>query len=694
VAFTQGAWVSWCEFVAGPNDRDSIVTTPEQLAAMVAALQDAKVVAWDYETSGLSWWATARPCGVSFACILDGVSKAWYVPFRHSRPGVQLPPEKVLAAQQTILGDPKITKVAHNSKFERHMARVDGLRVRGEVVDTMVAAHLYKSTELIGLKERLIADVGDHAAAELKDTLQQDIRRLAKWRGLGVKAYRASYGYTELDQWLIQPYGCADALGALKLFNHYDSIGVRSYYSKPRRGPQYLSLWETEMALTEVFSHMEHIGQPLDLDYLKHLHVYMEMEKEKAEAAFFSTFNVQKFNLGSDDEIRQFLQKGLKVRLVKKTNKGAMAVDADVLLDLESSYPGLGHLLRWKDCEKKASTYTIALAARADQHGILHADFQSVGTVTGRVSCKEPNLQNVASDDAARAKAAGGVDPESIKRAFVVPRKTADPYMQWVQKHRGPGVQLVRQFWDLSQVELRVIAHYTREPRMLQAMAEASSVDFAPIDEESAGRHTENRTCFCMVRFGNVLGSSGSVVPLFRKQIAAGGPVTLTHADITRYFMTIPEAAQLVIQAGSMGQGGEVYVLDMGKPVKIMDLARRMVHLSGLEVRDERHPDGDIAIEIVGLRPGEKLFEELLIGENVEGTSHPLIMRAYEHELPWARINELLAKMDEASRTFDYERVLALLGSLVEEYSPARHGDDELWWRTPGRPVAGEVVIH
>ena len=202
------------------------------------------------------------------------------------------------------------------------------------------------------------------------------------------------------------------------------------------------------------------------------------------------------------------------------------------------------------------------------------------------------------------------------------------------------------------------------------------------------------KTRFCMVRFGNVLGSSGSVVPLFRKQIAAGGPVTLTHADITRYFMTIPEAAQLVIQAGSMGQGGEVYVLDMGKPVKIMDLARRMVHLSGLEVRDEQHPDGDIAIEIVGLRPGEKLFEELLIGENVEGTSHPLIMRAYEHELPWARINELLAKMDEASRTFDYERVLALLGSLVEEYSPARHGDDELWWRTPGRPVAGEVVIH
>ncbi|MBK8892413.1 MAG: polysaccharide biosynthesis protein [Dechloromonas sp.] len=201
-------------------------------------------------------------------------------------------------------------------------------------------------------------------------------------------------------------------------------------------------------------------------------------------------------------------------------------------------------------------------------------------------------------------------------------------------------------------------------------------------------------TRFCMVRFGNVLGSSGSVVPLFRKQIAAGGPITLTHADITRYFMTIPEAAQLVIQAGSMGQGGEVYVLDMGKPVKIVDLARRMVHLSGLELLDEAHPDGDIAIEVVGLRPGEKLYEELLIGDNVEGTSHPLIMRAYEHEVPWAVLTERLASLDEACQAFDYEKALGLLGMLVEEYAPARHGDGEMLWRTMARSSRGDVVVH
>lgn len=136
----------------------------------------------------------------------------------------------------------------------------------------------------------------------------------------------------------------------------------------------------------------------------------------------------------------------------------------------------------------------------------------------------------------------------------------------------------------------------------------------------------ETGTCFSMVRFGNVLGSSGSVVPLFRKQIAGGGPITLTHPDITRYFMTIPEAAQLVIQAGAMGKGGDVFVLDMGEPVRIADLAVRMVHLSGQEVKTPGTPAGTIELNYVGLRPGEKLYEELLIGSNVSGTDHPLII--------------------------------------------------------------------
>lgn len=192
----------------------------------------------------------------------------------------------------------------------------------------------------------------------------------------------------------------------------------------------------------------------------------------------------------------------------------------------------------------------------------------------------------------------------------------------------------------------------------------------------------QSKTRFCMVRFGNVLGSSGSVVPLFRRQIMNGGPITITHPEITRYFMTIPEAAQLVLQAGAMGEGGDVFVLDMGDPVKIVDLAKRMVHLSGMEVKTEHTPDGDIEIHHVGLRPGEKLYEELLIGENVEGTEHPLIMRAQEAEIAWMELEKLLDEMRFACDQFDHEGLRALLLRAVTEYTPQCGIEDLIWLRS------------
>lgn len=152
---------------------------------------------------------------------------------------------------------------------------------------------------------------------------------------------------------------------------------------------------------------------------------------------------------------------------------------------------------------------------------------------------------------------------------------------------------------------------------------------------------------FSMVRFGNVLDSSGSVVPLFRKQIESGGPITLTHPEVTRYFMTIPEAVQLTIQAGAMAHGGEVFVLDMGNSVKIHDLATRMIHLSGLTVRDSDNPNGDIDIEVTGLRPGEKLYEELLIGGGVLGTEHPRIMRSIEEKADWKELENDLKEFEK-----------------------------------------------
>jgi FlaA1/EpsC-like NDP-sugar epimerase len=193
-----------------------------------------------------------------------------------------------------------------------------------------------------------------------------------------------------------------------------------------------------------------------------------------------------------------------------------------------------------------------------------------------------------------------------------------------------------------------------------------------------------SRTKFCMVRFGNVLESSGSVVPLFRQQIERGGPVTVTHPDVIRYFMTIPEASQLVLQAGAMAEGGDVFVLDMGQPIRIADLARRMVALAGFTVRDERNPDGDIEIRFTGLRPAEKLYEELLIGNNVSGTEHPMILRAMEHSLPWEVVQEILHNLLIVMGQFDVGAACALLRDSVREYRPTGDIVDKVWCRRSG----------
>jgi FlaA1/EpsC-like NDP-sugar epimerase len=207
--------------------------------------------------------------------------------------------------------------------------------------------------------------------------------------------------------------------------------------------------------------------------------------------------------------------------------------------------------------------------------------------------------------------------------------------------------------------------------RLAEMVLQALSRESAPVlfADEKALRQL-NKTRFTMVRFGNVLGSSGSVIPLFHEQIRKGGPVTVTHPNITRYFMTIPEAAQLVIQAGAMGKGGDVFVLDMGEPVKIAELAEKMIHLSGLSVRSAKNPHGDIAIEFTGLRPGEKLYEELLIGDNVSSTEHPMIMRANEEHLSWEAFKAVLSELLAALARDDYDRVRQLLRETVSGYKP------------------------
>lgn len=201
-------------------------------------------------------------------------------------------------------------------------------------------------------------------------------------------------------------------------------------------------------------------------------------------------------------------------------------------------------------------------------------------------------------------------------------------------------------------------------------------------------------TRLCMVRFGNVLDSSGSVVPLFRNQIRQGGPVTVTDPEVERYFMTIPEAAQLVIQASALARGGDVFLLDMGAPVRILDLAQRMIYLSGCTVRDADHPDGDIEIRFTGLRSGEKLREELLIGTAAELTDHPMIRRAHEQCLPWAELQAGLKQLLVATREFDYPAARAVLRELVAEYRPNNSAQDWIWLANPSPEAADERLCQ
>jgi len=211
-----------------------------------------------------------------------------------------------------------------------------------------------------------------------------------------------------------------------------------------------------------------------------------------------------------------------------------------------------------------------------------------------------------------------------------------------------------------------------------------ASKRFAELILQAYSKMTNINTRFCMVRFGNVLGSSGSVVPLFREQILLGGPVTVTHPEIIRYFMTIPEAAQLVIQAGALAQGGDVLVLDMGEPVKILDLAHRMIRLMGLDVRDdndEQNNDGDIEIEFTGLRPGEKLYEELLIGNNVVQTLHPRIQRAEENSIALDDLKTFMGKLDKACSHYNCELIIKLMTQVVLEYTPSKEIMDTLWFK-------------
>jgi FlaA1/EpsC-like NDP-sugar epimerase len=275
---------------------------------------------------------------------------------------------------------------------------------------------------------------------------------------------------------------------------------------------------------------------------------------------------------------------------------------------------------------------------------------------------------------------------EKVCKAFKVQtiyHAAAYKHVPMVEKNPGEavwnnifGTFRAAQAAILAEVELFVLISTDKAVRPTNIMGATKRFAELILQALSLNADHNSKTRFTMVRFGNVLGSSGSVVPLFREQIARGGPVTVTDPRIIRYFMTIPEASQLVIQAGALSQGGDVFVLDMGEPIRIVDLAKRMIHLSGLQVKDENHPAGEIAISLTGLRPGEKLYEELLIGDHVSETSHPRIMRAEEAVIPWVELEKMLESLEKATSEDDFEQVRDVLKLAVSGFVPqCKNGD-------------------
>lgn len=476
MTFVQSIGYSY--FAHKQDPRFQVVTKAYELESMMNALRSSKSFAYDYETNGLAWWKGKRPCGVAFTMQApsDAYPMNWYVPYRHITQQEQLAPEVVIAAQKEILEDPAKLKLAHNIKFEQHMSRMEGIKLTGPRCDTMVEARFFNEDMPAGLKERMVLDLNDPDGKLHEDMLKTDIHRLAHRRGLGVEAYQDQFGYSELEIFLCGMYGAHDTFGTWRLHNFYEEQGVRAYYQKSPRGPEYRGIYDIEMKLTDVLCRMEEVGQPLDTEYLTQLHIFLTKEKEKAEGEFFKTFGVEYFNLSSDDQLRDFLQRGLKLKWDKYTDKGNLAVDYDVLSDLSKQVPALNHALRYKEVEKKLSTYTIAMVERADANGVLHCDFQQLGTNTGRLSCKKPNLQNISSDDDDRAKANKGLDPESIKRAFIVQRFAADPYRAMYEATYGRTPKFYRLFSDYSQIELRMLADYTKDVRLVKAYLDGKDI--------------------------------------------------------------------------------------------------------------------------------------------------------------------------------------------------------------------------
>lgn len=473
-------------FAHHQDPRFEVCITGDQLQKLSNVLEEASVYAKDYETDGTAWWRGDRPCGVAFSSRPRPGEpiQSFYVPYRHRTGQVQAHPDKVVELCKRFDEDPGKTKVMHNRKFDDHMGRVEGIRLAGLVIDTMLEARLYHEDVPAGLKHRAVVDLQDPDAQLHEQMLNLDIIRLAAQAGMNKTDYLSAFGYSTIDVYMAGRYAAHDTELTLRLREFYEQASVRSYYGSSPRGSQYWGIWHVEMALAEVLTDMEETGVPVDVDHIMQMYAHLEQEKAQAEFRFFKESGLEWFKLGSDDELRdRLLYMGCP--LTKETKKGKLAVDSDVLQECMVLRPELKWVQRWRDTDKLASTYTQSLLQYVDEYGVLHGNFQQMGTNTGRLSCRSPNLQNIPTGALEKflREVLGFEDQhvqrclqmENVKRVFMVQRPADHPLFQEWFGYSGQGTSF-RLFCDYSQIELRVIAHYTQDPRLLKTYWENGDI--------------------------------------------------------------------------------------------------------------------------------------------------------------------------------------------------------------------------
>jgi DNA polymerase I-like protein with 3'-5' exonuclease and polymerase domains len=403
-----------------------LIMTGDRFEWMIRFLEASPILVYDTETSGLDWFRDARACGVAFGGISGTEAHQFYVPFRHRTGEQQLDIERISPAIRQLLASAKF-KIGHHLKFDKHISHREGWKIAPPVYDTMVAAKLYDENRFIALKTRAVEDLGREDAKVGERRVAMMVAQLAKQQKMGISEYRSRYGYSQVPIWLLGEYACGDVEFTRLLWQ---------FYEDPQRSisQRFPRIWATEMDLIDVLCDAEEAGIAIDVEYLSRLRQELRDHLAQIEAEIRLLFDGRKLELGSDAAVRRFLLEELRCPLTKLTRGGKsgekqFAVDKEVLAEFAHVHPVVPRIVAWREAEKLANTYTSSILDRIDSRNYLHPEFQQVGTTSGRLSCSSPNFQNQPVDDDERAKRysgksleEGGVDPWSIRRAYVVGR--------------------------------------------------------------------------------------------------------------------------------------------------------------------------------------------------------------------------------------------------------------------------------